>query len=72
MEIAVAFRPAMGFPEAAARLEAAGGRIVREGGIDSVFIVAFDEAGWNWAKVWRAGGWLALDPIVAGACAQRV
>ena len=62
----------MGFPEVAARLEEVGGRIVREGGLDSVFIVAFGAEGWSWRKIWHSGGWLALDPLAVGACAQRV
>lgn len=46
---------------------AAGGVIVREGGVRNVLIAHSDEAGFV-RRLFAAGAWLVLDPAAVGGC----
>ncbi|WP_053081585.1 hypothetical protein [Methylobacterium aquaticum] len=65
--VAVLGRPGGGTAEAAAIVVAAGGTLVRTGAA-GVVVARSPEAGFV-GRLYGAGAWLVLDPIVAGGCA---
>ncbi|BCM85977.1 hypothetical protein [Methylobacterium indicum] len=64
--VAVLGRPGAGIGEAAAIVAAAGGRLVRAG--PAGLVVARSEAPGFVRRLYGAGAWLVLDPLVAGGC----
>lgn len=64
--VAVLGRPSSGVPETAAIVAAAGGTLVRTGAAGLV-VARSGEAGFVW-RLYGAGAWLVLDPVVVGGC----
>lgn len=64
--VAVLGRPGGGIAEAAAIVTAAGGTLVRAGAAGLV-VARSSEAGFV-GRLYGAGAWLVLDPVVAGGC----
>jgi hypothetical protein len=63
--------PAQAAPAAMAVLVArAGGSLVRAGGFDNIVVATFEEPGFI-GRLYAAGAWAVLDPIVAGGCASQ-
>ncbi|MCF4128174.1 hypothetical protein [Methylobacterium sp. SyP6R] len=64
--VAVLGRPGSGIAEAAGIVAAAGGVLVRTGAAGLV-VARSSEAGFV-GRLYGAGAWLVLDPVVAGGC----
>jgi hypothetical protein len=65
--VAVVFPPWWRAERALAAAASAGAAIVRVGGISSVVVVQ-PAARDGWARLRRAGAWVAVNPLVPGAC----
>ena len=70
-QVAVIGRPGASPSELANLVAAAGGGLIRGGGYANIAIAASDEAGFT-TRLYRAGAWIVLDPIVAGGCTRTL
>ena len=67
-QIALVFAPNAGAAEIMTAVAAMEARLVRSGGLGNLVVVSFDRET-SYAELRRHGAWLALDPVLAGACA---
>ena len=67
-QMALVFAPNAGAAEIMTAVAAMEARMVRSGGLGNLVVVSFDRET-SYAELRRHGAWLALDPVLAGACA---
>ncbi len=66
-QLALVFTPSANAAQVAAAVAAMEARLVRHGGLRNLVVVSFDRET-SYAEIHRHGAWLALDPILLGAC----
>ena len=67
-QMALVFAPDASAAEIVTAVAAMDARLVRSGGLGNLVVVSFDRET-SYAELRRHGAWLALDPVLAGACA---
>ena len=70
-QLALVFSPSANAAEVMAAVAGLEARLVRHGGLRNVVVVSFDRE-ISFAELRRHGAWLALDPILMGACSLLV
>jgi len=66
-QLALVFPPGASAAEVMAAVAGMEARLVRLGGFQNLVVVSFDRE-ISYAELRRHGAWLALDPILMGAC----
>lgn len=67
--MAAVFAPWLSREDAFARAAASGGRLIREGALDTILVVEVDEPA-TIDRLHRLGAWFVLDPLALGGCLQ--
>ncbi len=66
-QLALVFSPSATAAEVMAAVAGLEARLVRHGGLRNLVVVSFDRET-SFAELRHHGAWLALDPVVMGAC----
>ena len=66
-QLALVFSPKATTAEIVTAVAAMEARLVRNGGLGNLVVVSFDRET-SYAELRRHGAWLALDPVLLGAC----